>query len=69
METFGIDWDELTTDDDVTIEIPETESPLSDADYEALTHSIDPCAPSDSYGIDLFASTLEFVCTSIQVNQ
>lgn len=56
----------MTTDDDVTIVVPETDNPLCNRDFEDLKQSIDICAPSNSYGIDLFASTLDFVNNRIQ---
>ena len=62
LETFGIDWDEYLNDDNAsTINIPEMDCPITSRDYQVLTHSISPNAPSDAYGIDIFSNTLDFV--------
>ncbi len=55
----------MTADDDVTIVVPEIENPLCNHDFEELKQSVDVCAPSDSYGIDLLVSTLDFVQSRI----
>ena len=41
--------------------VPAIDSPISDLDYDALQQAIDPLAPSDSFGIYLFTSTMQFV--------
>jgi len=64
LETFGVDWDgpsPYDDDDDYTIEIPVIEDPISNSDYNILQQTIDPLANSDSFGIDLFISTMQFV--------
>jgi len=49
VETFGIDWDDILNTDDSTVCVPETECAI---EYENLSQSINPNAPSDSYGIN-----------------
>jgi len=63
LETFGVDWDGPSPydDDDNTVEIPVIEDPISNPDYDLLQQTIDPLANSDSFGIDLFTSTMQFV--------
>jgi len=63
LETFGVDWDGPSPygDDDNTVEIPIIEDPISNQDYNLLQQTIDPLANSDSFGIDLFISTMQFV--------
>lgn len=65
METFGIDWDgpsPLDDDnDDNTIEVPAIDNPISDSEYDALQQAIDPLALSNTFGIDLFISTMQFI--------
>ena len=61
LATFGIDWDgpsPYDDDDDNTVEIPDTDTPISDLDYDALQQAIDPLASNDSFSIDLFTSTM-----------
>lgn len=62
LDTFGIDWDGPSPyDDDNTVEIPEIDNPISDSEYDTLKQTIDPLAYSDTFEIDLFTSTMQFV--------
>ena len=45
----------------VTVEVPITASPLNTAQYEALTHRINPLQNSDFYGVDLYTEVLSFL--------
>ena len=63
METFSIDWDGPSPldDDDNTVEVPPINNPISDLEYDNLQQAIDPLALSNTFGIDLFISTMQFV--------
>ena len=66
VSSFGIDWNEPTTGEDKNddkIVLPEVECPIPDDVFEELLQTIEPLAPSTSYGIDIFVATLEFVNT------
>lgn len=43
------------------VEIPETPCPISQEDMEELTETIDPLKESNSYGIDIYLDTVQFV--------
>jgi len=45
--------------------VPEIECPIN---YGHLSQSIDPQASSDSYGIDIFLKTVEFVNNQLLSN-
>ena len=68
FEQYGIDWDgPLPAEIDVdTVEVPETHCPLSEEQYEELIVSIDPLRVSNSYAIDIYLETIEFVNTHLQ---
>lgn len=64
QEAYGVDWNGPLPDVvDDSVAVPETHCPLSDTDLDELKATIDPLAPSDSYGLDLFCSCKEFVAT------
>ena len=44
-----------------SVQVPLMECPLSDDDYSELLRLINPLSHSESYGIDLYLSTLEFL--------
>ncbi|MEQ2313254.1 hypothetical protein AMECASPLE_039840 [Ameca splendens] len=63
LELFGSDWE---TFDDVSeeplgVQVPEIDCPLSPTAMEAVQSMINPLAPSESYGQDLFASMVQYV--------
>lgn len=62
-DTFGIDWDEMCSDevDDDSVIVPEVRCPLDLATYDRLQQVVDPLAPSDSFGIDLYIHAFRFV--------
>ena len=64
---YGIDWDApLATDEDVeVVEVPGIPNPLSSSDYADLCQAIDPTAHSESYGVDEYITTVQFVCRKI----
>ena len=43
------------------VAVPVTNLPLSDEDYQQLQQLLDPLAESESYGIDLYRETLQFL--------
>ncbi len=62
-----MDWaaySEGNTSDDF-VQVPEVNCPLSEDEFELLLQSIDPLSPSDSYGIDLYQATRDFVNSRI----
>lgn len=62
-EFYGIDSEGPVSiaSDSSGIEIPESTISFSDRDIYFLKQTIDPCAPSDNYGIDLYEQTLQFI--------
>ena len=65
MGTFGIDWNGLShlddDDNDNTVKIPAIDNPISDSEYDALHQAIYHLALSNTFGIDLFISTMQFL--------
>ena len=65
LEEFGIDWDgpvpEDSSEDFPVVEVPDTDCPLSQGEYQRLCQSINPLGESDCYGIDIFSQTVSFV--------
>ena len=47
------------------VEVPDTLCELSQEQYGELVDTIDPLRESDSYGIDIYLQTVEFVNTHI----
>ena len=41
--------------------VPETNSPMSQEDYDELFRTINPLRESNSYGIDIYVEVKEFV--------
>ena len=62
-DTFGIDWDEMCSDEvnDDSVIVPEVCCPLDFANYEHSQQAVDPLGPSDSFGIDLYIQAFQFV--------
>ena len=59
-EDYGLDHDGPlpTADDGVGIQVPNVWIELSVTDIDNLLRNIDPCGPSDSFGIDSYEQTL-----------
>ena len=59
----GIDWDGPLPDEDEleAVEVPAIPVPLEDEDLEELFHAVCPTAPSDTYGLDIYNQTFQFV--------
>ena len=45
-----------------TVEVPEVSFQLNAINFQSLRNSIDPLAPSDNFGIDLYENALDFIC-------
>jgi len=63
-ETYGIDEEgpETLEDPPGTVEVPEVSFQLNTINFQSLCDSIDPLAPSDNFGIDLYENVLDFTC-------
>lgn len=68
---FGVDWNgpiPHTAEVDA-VEVPETECPLTEEQFDELGSMVSPLADSTNYGIDLYLSTLSFVQHCINCQQ
>jgi hypothetical protein len=69
FQQYGIDWDgPVPAEDDMdvdAVQVPETTCPLSQEHLDELVATIDPLRESNSYGIDIYLETMEFVNTHI----
>ena len=64
QDSYGIDNDGPEADpedEDGTVSVPEVNINLSPADYRTLTSTIDPLAPSQDFGIDLYESVVQYI--------
>lgn len=62
-EEYGIDPDGPIASQDGSISVPESTLNFSDSDVSALQQNINPYAPSENYGMDLFEQSLAFIST------
>ena len=62
-DSYGIDPEGSVSvaSDNSGIEIPENTLRFSERDIHVLKQTIDPCAPSDNYGIHLYEQTLQCI--------
>jgi len=63
-DLYGVDPDGPVSTEDTDsggIEIPQSPLRFSDRDIQLLKQTIDPCTPSDNYGIDIYEQTLHFI--------
>ena len=62
-KVYGVDADgPIPTEDTAAIvEVPQSSLRFSDQDMQTLKLTIDPCALSDNYGIDIYEQTLQFI--------
>ena len=61
-DQYGIDMDgPLPVDGGQHVQIPSTSLHFSDSDMDFLRRCVDPCAPSDSYGINLYEQVLQII--------
>lgn len=68
LQEYGIDWegplpDEANCQD--SVEVPETRCPLNQEQFQELVSTIDPLAPTCSYGIDIYLQTLAFTVSKV----
>ena len=66
FEHYGIDWEspvpaESENFDVDAVNVPETACPLSREHVDELARTVDPLRNSDSYGIDIYMETVEYV--------
>ena len=55
---FGIEWN---APDAEAVELPAMNNPLTLSDYSNLCEQVDPRAPSETYGLDLYHLAVQFV--------
>ena len=62
-ESYGIDpqGPVSVASDRSGVEIPQNTLHFSERDIYMLKQTVDPCAASDNYGIDLYEQTLEYI--------
>ena len=59
---FFDDVDELYgVDPATTVDVPQSSLRFSDQGMQTLKLTIDPCASSDNYGVDIYEQTLQFI--------
>jgi hypothetical protein len=60
---YGVDWDSAlpVASNGNHVEVPVTDSPLTDADLTVISAEINPLQHSDQHGIDIYQATLAFV--------
>ncbi|XP_036066778.1 uncharacterized protein LOC112141320 [Oryzias melastigma] len=63
LKLFGTDWEtfDCVREEPVGVQVPETECPLDPAAMEAIKSVINPLAPSQSFGRDLFLTMIQLV--------
>lgn len=62
MQTFGIDWDgPIPVAEETMVCVDPPDSPLSKHDIRCLSMTINPLEQSNSYGMDLYVETLEYI--------
>jgi hypothetical protein len=66
-QIFGIDPEAPLSDDNdqSSVEVPQTQVPLTDQQMEALLMHIHPLAQSDEHGVDIYLSVRDYVQSSI----
>ena len=60
---YGIDPNalDIAQDDQDSVEVPETNIPLSDESFQTLSSTVDPLRVSDVYGVDLYLETVSLL--------
>lgn len=63
MNIPEIDWEESgeVPQPDLGVNVPQLESPLTPDQLETLKHLIDPMQPSESSGVDIYLTALQYV--------
>ena len=67
-EDYGLDEDGLTSESGGGVEVPDIRFTLTVQHMSMLLDQVDPLAASDSFGIDLYRQTLEFVADVVGSN-
>lgn len=69
-DSYGVDEQGLVVDEDdyVRVEVPQCNFALRDDHFEQLQQHVVPLQQSNSYGIDLYQTTLSFVSTTASQN-
>ena len=60
-ETYGVDEEIVSSEDDYTVRIPDNTLSLSDRQLSELRAAVDPLSDSETFGIELYIETLEFL--------
>lgn len=63
-EHYGIDWDgplPQEYQDADQVDVPQSQCPLTEDQYDQLQSNVSPLAESSNYGIDLFLECVSFV--------
>eukprot|EP00118_Oscarella_pearsei_P001196 m.6841 g.6841 ORF g.6841 m.6841 type:complete len:98 (+) comp17011_c0_seq1:1242-1535(+) len=70
VDEYGIDWDGPVPPDDTVdaVMIPEMFNPLSAAEYQCLTETVNPMEESREHSIDHYINTREFVLRCVSGN-
>uniref|UniRef100_A0AAV2LKK7 Integrase catalytic domain-containing protein n=1 Tax=Knipowitschia caucasica TaxID=637954 RepID=A0AAV2LKK7_KNICA len=63
-----IDWDESgeVPEENVGVQVPDLESPLTPQQLSTLSVHIDPLQPSESNGVDVYSATLQYVTNMLE---
>ena len=67
-EDYGFDEDGLTSETDSGVEGPDVRFSLTVEHMGMLLVGIDPVAPSNSFGINLYRQTLQFIADIVSSN-
>ena len=67
-EDYGLDEDGLTSESGGGVEVPDIRFTVTVQHMSMLLDQVDPLAASDSFGIDLYRQTLEFVADVVGSN-
>ena len=67
-EDYGFDEDGLTSESDSGVEVPDVRFSLTVEHMGMLLDRVDPLAPSDSFGINLYHQTLQFIADIVGSN-
>ena len=61
-EMYGVNEENLSSeDDDYTVEVPPSTLSLSDRQLSELRERVDPLAESETFGVELYVETLDFL--------
>lgn len=62
-QSYGIDWDGPVPaiEDETAVNVPKVNCPLNNDDQTALTGLINPLNQSNSFGIDVYIQTVNFI--------